>query len=265
MAWSERTIETIKRHKTMKLSSYSLTDIGKLRKLNQDYVFTSEVPVGTLPDLFIVADGMGGHKAGEYASKCAVETIVSQINSSPERGCIRVISNAIREANRRVRAKAMSDDNYFGMGTTLVVASIDEDGLCVANVGDSRLYLISNGEIRQVTVDHSLVEEMVRMGGIDRETARTHLDKNIITRAISLTLLLRIVICLRTYTYQSPNKCRYSVNNRSNHFGCFIGNPDHGKNYRTKYANCRKGNKTNPFQYIINTIRKFHSYPSFTC
>ena len=170
----------------MKLSSYSVTDIGRLRKLNQDYVFTSEVPVGTLPDLFIVADGMGGHKAGEYASKCAVETIVSQINSSSERGSIRVISNAIREANRRVRNKAMSDDNYFGMGTTLVVATLDEDGLCVANVGDSRLYLISNGEIKQVTVDHSLVEEMVQMGELERKSARNHPDKNIITRAVGV-------------------------------------------------------------------------------
>ena len=170
----------------MKLSSYSVTDIGRLRKLNQDYVFTSEVPVGTLPDLFIVADGMGGHKAGEYASKCAVETMVSQINSSGERGSIRVISNAIREANRRVRNKALSDDNYFGMGTTLVVATIDEDGLCVANVGDSRLYLISNGEIRQVTVDHSLVEEMVQMGERERKSARNHPDKNIITRAVGV-------------------------------------------------------------------------------
>ncbi len=170
----------------MKLSSYSVTDIGRLRKLNQDYVFTSEVPVGTLPDLFIVADGMGGHKAGEYASKCAVETMVSQINSSSERGSIRVISNAIREANRRVRNKAMSDDNYFGMGTTLVVATLDEDGLCVANVGDSRLYLISNGEIKQVTVDHSLVEEMVQMGELERKSARNHPDKNIITRAVGV-------------------------------------------------------------------------------
>ena len=170
----------------MKLSSYSVTDIGRLRKLNQDYVFTSEVPVGTLPDLFIVADGMGGHKAGEYASKCAVETMVSQINSSSERGSIRVISNAIREANRRVRNKAMSDDNYFGMGTTLVVATLDEDGLCVANVGDSRLYLISNGEIKQVTVDHSLVEEMVQMGELERKSARNHPDKTIITRAVGV-------------------------------------------------------------------------------
>ncbi len=170
----------------MKLSSYSVTDIGRLRKLNQDYVFTSEVPVGTLPDLFIVADGMGGHKAGEYASKCAVETMVSQINSSNERGNVRVIAKAIREANKRVRNKALSDDNYFGMGTTLVVATLDDDGLCVANVGDSRLYLISNGEIRQVTVDHSLVEEMVQMGELERRSARNHPDKNIITRAVGV-------------------------------------------------------------------------------
>ncbi|MCR5250998.1 MAG: Stp1/IreP family PP2C-type Ser/Thr phosphatase [Lachnospiraceae bacterium] len=170
----------------MKLSSYSVSDIGRLRKQNQDYVFTSEVPVGSLPDLFIVADGMGGHKAGEYASKCAVETLVAQVNMSRDRGNVRVISRAIREANRRVRMKALSDDNYFGMGTTLVVASIDEDGLCVANVGDSRLYLISGGEMRQITTDHSLVEEMVQMGELERKSARTHPDKNIITRAVGV-------------------------------------------------------------------------------
>ena len=176
----------------MKLSSYSLTDIGRLRKLNQDYVFTSEVPVGTLPDLFIVADGMGGHKAGEYASKCAVETMVSQINSSTERGSIRVISNAIREANRRVRNKAMSDDNYFGMGTTLVVATIDDDGLCVANVGDSRPYTFKDNKLSQVTVDHSLVEEMVRAGTLDRKLARIHPERNVITRAIGAEDSLKV-------------------------------------------------------------------------
>ena len=170
----------------MKLSSYSVTDIGKLRKLNQDYVFTSEVPVGPLPDLFIVADGMGGHKAGEYASKCAVETLVAQVNRSSERGSVRVISKAIREANKRVRQKALSDDNYYGMGTTLVVASLDDDGLCVANVGDSRLYLISGENMRQITMDHSLVEEMVQMGELERGMARTHPDKNIITRAVGV-------------------------------------------------------------------------------
>ncbi|MBR1470229.1 MAG: Stp1/IreP family PP2C-type Ser/Thr phosphatase [Lachnospiraceae bacterium] len=170
----------------MKLKAYSVTDIGRIRKLNQDYVFTSEVPIGPLPNLFIVADGMGGHKAGEYASKCTVETIVGETNLSTERGPVRVISKAVRKANQRIRKKALSDDNYFGMGTTLVVATIDEDGLCVANVGDSRLYLISRGEIHQITVDHSWVEEMVQMGELERKNARNHPDKNIITRAIGV-------------------------------------------------------------------------------
>ena len=145
----------------MKLAAYSVTDIGRIRKINQDYVFTSEVPIGALPNLFIVADGMGGHKAGEYASKCTVETIVGEANLSTERNPVRAISKAVRVANRKIRKKALSDDNYFGMGTTLVVATIDDNGLTVANVGDSRLYIIREDEINQITVDHSLVEEMV--------------------------------------------------------------------------------------------------------
>ena len=170
----------------MKLAAYSVTDIGRIRKINQDYVFTSEVPIGALPNLFIVADGMGGHKAGEYASKCAVETIVGEANLSTERNAVRAISKAVRVANRRIRKKALSDDNYFGMGTTLVVATIDDNGLTVANVGDSRLYVIREDEINQITIDHSLVEEMVQMGELERKKARNHPDKNIITRAIGV-------------------------------------------------------------------------------
>jgi len=170
----------------MQLTSYAVTDIGRLRKQNQDYVFRSEVPVGPLPNLFIVADGMGGHKAGEYASMCAVETVVDEVNLSKERSSVRVLSEAIRKANAKVRGKALSDDHYYGMGTTFVAATIDEEGLNVANIGDSRLYLISGGEIRQITTDHSLVEEMVRMGSLERNKARLHPDKNIITRALGV-------------------------------------------------------------------------------
>ena len=162
------------------------TDTGQKRKVNQDYVYTSENPVGNLPNLFIVADGMGGHKAGEYASKHTVETIVGETNLSTERNAVRVISKAVRVANRKIRKKALSDDNYFGMGTTLVVATIDDNGLTVANVGDSRLYIIRGDEINQITIDHSLVEEMVQMGELERKKARNHPDKNIITRAIGV-------------------------------------------------------------------------------
>lgn len=175
----------------MFVRSYSITDIGRQRQLNQDYVFTSEVSMGSLPNLFIVADGMGGHKAGEFASKSAVETIVNEVTLSAEHNAAKVLQAAIQKANERIRQKAAADENYHGMGTTLVVATFDGQEMCVANVGDSRLYLISDG-IRQVTVDHSLVEEMIRMGGLDRAKARTHPDKNIITRAIGVAQVVDV-------------------------------------------------------------------------
>lgn len=165
------------------MKSFSVTDIGKKRKLNQDFVYVSEEPVGKLPNLFIVADGMGGHKAGDYASKYTVETMIREIRSSFEENPVRILSKSIRVANDQIRRKADEDENLYGMGTTVVAASCLGRYLQVANVGDSRLYII-NDEIRQITRDHSLVEEMVRMGGIDRKTARNHPDKNIITRAI---------------------------------------------------------------------------------
>lgn len=165
------------------IRSFSVTDIGKKRKLNQDFVYASDEPVGNLPNIYIVADGMGGHNAGDYASKCTVETMIREIRGCFEKSPIRILSKAIRVANDQVRRKAREDESLFGMGTTVVAATCLGKYLQVANVGDSRLYII-NDEVRQITRDHSLVEEMVRMGGIDREAARNHPDKNIITRAI---------------------------------------------------------------------------------
>ena len=153
--------------------------------MNQDYVFCSEMPVGALPNLFMVADGMGGYKAGEYASKSTVDIIVSEIMRSKEKMPIRLISDAIECANRKIRDKSISDDNYKGMGTTLVLASFDGKQLLVSNIGDSRLYVIGD-EMRQITTDHSLVEEMIKMGGLERSKARSHPDKNIITRAVGV-------------------------------------------------------------------------------
>lgn len=168
------------------IKTFSLTDIGKKRKLNQDFVYTSERPVGNLPNVFIVADGMGGHKAGDIASRCTVETIVEEIGKCQETDPVRILRMAIEKANEKVRLLASGDENFAGMGTTVVVATCKGRELLVANVGDSRLYVVG-WQIRQITRDHSLVEEMVRLGGIDRETARNHPDKNIITRAIGAT------------------------------------------------------------------------------
>ena len=164
---------------------YSATDVGQKRKMNQDYVFVSEGPVGNLPNLFTVADGMGGHNAGDYASSHAVRILVDEIREDADYNPVKVIRHAIETANTEIRNRAQEDENLRGMGTTMVVATIVDQYAYVANVGDSRLYVIQDG-IRQVTRDHSLVQEMVRMGEISEAEARNHPDKNIITRAIGV-------------------------------------------------------------------------------
>ncbi len=166
------------------IKSYAITDIGRKRQLNQDFIYLSETPIGNLPNVFIVADGMGGHNAGDYASRYAVETVVEEIGASFEKNPVKIMGRAIDKANAMIRQKAREDVSLNGMGTTMVIATCMGRYLEVANVGDSRLYVVHENRIEQVTQDHSLVEEMVRMGGIDRASARNHPDKNIITRAI---------------------------------------------------------------------------------
>jgi len=146
-------------------------------------MYTSEVSLGNLPNLFLVADGMGGHNAGEYASSHAIETIVRAAGESKDTEISLILKDAIVQANQEIIKKAYEDVSMKGMGTTIVAAVIAGNKLYAANVGDSRLYIV-NQEIEQVTRDHSLVEEMVRLGELDKETAREHPDKNIITRAV---------------------------------------------------------------------------------
>ncbi len=165
------------------LKTFSITDVGKKRKDNQDYIFTSEKPVGNLPNLFLVADGMGGHKAGDYASRCAVETICDVADKSFEKDPKTILQKAIETANETVYQKACEEPDLEGMGTTIVAASCMGHYVQIANVGDSRLYVVGD-TINQITQDHSWVEEMVRVGALDKEDARTHAKKNIITRAL---------------------------------------------------------------------------------
>lgn len=162
---------------------YSATDVGQKRKMNQDYVFTSEDAVGNLPNLFVVADGMGGHNAGDFASSHAVEILVEEIRKDADYNPVKVIRHAIETANTEIIEQAQKDESLRGMGTTMVVSTIVGQYAYVANVGDSRLYVVQ-GQIQQITKDHSLVQEMVRLGEISPEEARNHRDKNIITRAL---------------------------------------------------------------------------------
>ena len=165
------------------LKTFSITDIGKKRTMNQDYAYTSEQPIGNLPNLFIVADGMGGHNGGGFASAYTVEVMTKVIAASAQTLSRNIFEEAISRANAEVRKKASENEELLGMGTTVVAATVIDNVLQVANVGDSRLYVITD-EINQITKDHSYVEEMIRMGELDRESARTHPKKNIITRAI---------------------------------------------------------------------------------
>ena len=162
---------------------FSATDVGQKRKMNQDYVFVSESPVGNLPNLFVVADGMGGHNAGDYASSHAVQTLVDEIREDKDFNPIKIIRHAIETANTEILNQAQNNESLKGMGTTIVAATIVGHYAYVANVGDSRLYVVQD-QIHQVTKDHSLVQEMVRMGELKAEEAKNHPDKNIITRAL---------------------------------------------------------------------------------
>jgi protein phosphatase len=165
------------------MKTYSMTDTGIQREMNQDYYFASDAPVGNLPNLYIVADGMGGHKAGDYASRYTTQRIVASVSRSPGEEPVTILKEAIATANRLLMKEAAEDEAKRGMGTTLVAATIIGARLYIANIGDSRLYVVGDG-IRQVTRDHSLVAEMVRIGEVNDSEARVHPDKNIITRAI---------------------------------------------------------------------------------
>lgn len=165
------------------MKSVAMSDIGRTRAVNQDYVYISENAIGCLPNLFILADGMGGYKAGDVASRYTVEQFVALMEQSETKDPITAISQNVTTVNLKLMEKASESTDYEGMGTTLVIASVFDRVLRVANVGDSRLYVYGD-DITQITRDHSLVEEMVLMGKLDKEEAKNHSKKNVITRAI---------------------------------------------------------------------------------
>ena len=169
----------------IKINAFGKTDVGLMRTINQDSIFVSTQPIGKLPNLFIVADGMGGHKAGDVASREAIERFVKYACTTHMSDPANILDAGIISVNKDIFDMANSNRDYSGMGTTFVAASLVENHVYIANVGDSRLYLIGR-DIRQITRDHLLVEDMVRMGVLEREEARTHYKKNVITKAIGV-------------------------------------------------------------------------------
>ncbi len=169
------------------MHSFGRTDIGKKRNINQDYIFFSDEMVGCFPNLYIVADGMGGHRAGDKASSYAVTRFVDLAGKESLEVPFLTMGKLIRQVNEEIFRMSETQDQYAGMGTTFVAATVIDDTVYVMNIGDSRLYYCQNDEFRQITMDHSLVEELVRAGELKREESRYHPQKNIITRALGVS------------------------------------------------------------------------------
>lgn len=177
----------------MKVQAFGLSDVGKKRSKNEDHYLVNE-ELG----LYIVADGMGGHSGGEFASRFAVNTVeevIQSMNTDPEATVISGVNSeetdfgdrlryAIQVASQKIYDQAMFDQELRGMGTTIVAVLVQGDRLCVAHVGDSRGYLLRGGHLKQITFDHSLVSEQMRAGLISEKDAKNHRFKNIITRSV---------------------------------------------------------------------------------
>jgi protein phosphatase len=170
------------------MRAWSLTDRGRVRKQNQDACRFLSFKLGDGTEMLaaVVCDGMGGAKAGNIASEMAVEIFMEELQKDFYAQSVTDVQIlcAVKAANRRIYEKARSDPDYEGMGTTLVAAVSDGSRVTVANVGDSRCYLIRDGSIQQLTKDHSVVEDMVDRGEIERADAWKHPRRNYITRAL---------------------------------------------------------------------------------
>lgn len=169
------------------------TDKGRIRENNQDYVVTLK---GKKYILLIVADGMGGHNAGEIASKSACITIRDYIfkNFDGYESIENLIKDSIVAANEEVYKKSLSNKNFNGMGTTVTCSLIYKDNIYIGHVGDSRAYLINKVGIVKITQDHSYVQELIDNGSITEKEAINHPQRNIITRAVGTEMDVTIDI-----------------------------------------------------------------------
>jgi len=177
----------------MRIRSCAISDVGRKRQKNEDsYLISDEL------SLFVVADGMGGHAGGEYASRIAITTIEEMMKTrDPNLGGEQVIQKAIQDAGQKIIAKAEEDRALKGMGTTVICLHLENKKGIIAHVGDSRGYIFRDGVLEQLTDDHSLVNEQVKSGLITAEEAKTHQFKNIITRSVGVTPEVEVDISSR--------------------------------------------------------------------
>ena len=167
------------------------SDIGKVRDLNQDYYYISKETEE--PKIYILADGMGGYKGGEIASKLATETVKQYISNNfsntvkEKEEILKLIHDAVEYANMVVYEKSKENPELEGMGTTLEVCLIYNNKAYIGHIGDSRIYRIRKDVIRKLTKDHSYVQKLVEDKKITRDEAKTHPKKNMLTKALGCT------------------------------------------------------------------------------
>jgi PPM family protein phosphatase len=160
---------------------YAAKTIAGIRKQNQDAVF---IPEQGMIAIAAVADGMGGHNAGDVASELAIKTLVESMHKIMPGSVGERLIHAVNMANSAVYEMSLTNDEYRGMGTTLVAAVLEKNGFTAANIGDSRLYHYDGKELKQITKDHSYVAQLEALGYITKEEAARHPQRNIITRAV---------------------------------------------------------------------------------
>ncbi len=165
------------------------TDVGKTRPINEDGYYISDYSKAYDAIYAIVADGMGGHQAGEIASGLALKQVSDAINKGffaqmNEQELKKLLASAVREANKNIYEMSMSEIGCVGMGTTITICLLFGNHAMIAHVGDSRAYVLRGGTLHQITTDHSLVQELLKSGQITAEEAENHPQKNIITRAL---------------------------------------------------------------------------------
>ena len=164
------------------------SDIGKVRKNNEDFIDAKIIckDDNTKIGIFALADGMGGHRAGDKASSYSVTRFVELARKTERELPFLSMEKILKQVNKEVFQLSQREEEYSGMGTTFVVATVVDKVVYVMNVGDSRLYYY-DGKLKQVTMDHSLVEELVRAGELNRLESRNHPQKNIITKAVGVS------------------------------------------------------------------------------
>jgi len=249
------------------MNAAGLTNKGQVREQNQDAILVSCEPLGPLPNLFIVADGVGGHNAGDIASTQAITYIYDYIRNFQAAEFVQsdnfldLLITSVQGANNLLCKMADEDEAMHDMGTTLTACVVTDDKIIVAHVGDSRAYTITDNEMTQITADHSYVEEMLQAGQITAEEALTHPKRHVITRvlgspsAFEVDGIIKPINDIRTILLCSDGLTNMLDDNAIKEIVSGLGFVEHRAKFLVEEANARGGHD-NVSAILIDVNRK---------